>query len=240
MRTMAGTPWTALLLLCALGGCEDPAIQRGRSPPIVLDQTRAVVPLYRLGAGRTLRSAISRLAPRGDAALLDAVIATRNASRVAATRAVLVEQGLDPARIGVRNQADDVVIVTRTDASVASCSTAMQPPGIDGVDNSITSLGTCVQATNLAGMVDDPHDLLAPPRLEPADGAVSARAVQKLEAGEVKPPPRPSSSAGGEAGGDGGGGDAGGTAAPASGSGAQSVGAAPANPLLSAAPLSGG
>lgn len=240
MRRTAGTHWTALLLLCALGGCYDPAIQLGSPPPIVLDQARAVVPLYRLGAGRSLRSAIAGLAPRGDAALLDAVIETRSPSWTAATRAVLIEQGLDPARIGVRSEADDVVVLTRTGSSVASCSAALQPPGIDGVGNSITSLGTCVQATNLAGMVDDPHDLLAPPRLEPADGAVSARAVQKLENGEVKPPPRPGSSAGGEAGGDGGGGDAGGTAAPASGGAPQSVGPAPVNPLLSAAPLSGG
>ncbi len=239
MRQAAARHCTVFLLLGALGGCYDPAIELGSPPPIVLDQARAVVPLYRLGAGRTLRSAIARLAPRGDAALLDAVIETRSPSRVAATRAVLVEQGLDPARIEVRDEADDVVVVTRTDASVASCSTALQPPGIDGADNSITSLGTCVQATNLAGMMDDPHDLLAPPRLEPADGAVSARAVQKLENGEVKQPQRTSLSGGG-AGGDTGG-DAGGTAAPASGgAAAQSVGTAPVNPLLSTAPLTGG
>lgn len=154
---------------------------------------------------------------------------------------MLIEQGIDPSRIRVRNRADDVVVVTRTDASVASCDTAMQPPGIDGVDNSITSLGTCVQATNLANMVDDPHDLLAPPRLEPADGPASLRAVQKFENGEVKQPSRASQSAPGNGGGGDAGGDAGGGTGPASGGpAAQSGGAAPVNPLLSTAPLPGG
>ncbi len=238
MRTPAGPCCTLLLLLCALGGCDDPALERGSPPPIVLDQARAVVPLYRLGAGRTLRAAIARLSPNNNPALLDAVIETRSAARVAATRAVLIEQGLDPARIRVRNEADDVVVVTATTASVASCDTALQPPGIDGVDNSLTSLGTCVQATDLAGMADDPHDLLAPPRLGPANGPVSARAIQKLENGEVKQPPRTSLSGGDDTGN---GGDANGTAASAPGGApSQSVGASPANPLLSTAPLPGG
>ena len=231
--------WSAFLLLAGLAGCNDPASQRGTPPPIEIGQVRAVVPLYRQGAARTLRYQVATLAADGAVNGLDAAIETLSRPQADATRALLIQMGVDPAHIRILNQASDVAVLTRNVAAVASCSTALQSPGLRGVNDSITSLGRCVQSTNLAGMIDHPSDLMAPPRLEPADGGVSALAVDRWKAGDVKEPPHPSLSSGGggdQAGGGAQGGDAG--AAP-QGAAPQSAGAAPANPLLSNAPLTG-
>ena len=224
------------LLLLALAGCDDPALQRGVPPPIVLNQSRAVIPIYEYGAVRALRSQVVALSTGFGTDRLDASIETLSQPEIEATRDLLLQLGFNPARISVRNAPGNVVVLTRNTATVTSCGAALHPDWLDDVSNSITSLGTCVQANNLAGMLDDPRDLAAPVRLEPADGAVSALAIQRWEQGEVRQPPRTSLSPGGGASA---GGDAGGGGQGAAGTAPQSAGALPVNPLLSNVPLTG-
>lgn len=220
------------LLLLTLAGCDDPALQQGVPPPIVVDQSRAVIPLYEYGAVRVLRSQVAALRAGAGADRIDASIETLSQPETEATRDLLLQLGLNPAKITVRSEPGNVVVLTRDAATVASCGTALHSDWLGDVSNSITSLGACVQANNLAVMLDDPRDLVAPVRLEPADGAVSALAIQRWEQGDVKQPPRTSLSSGG-------GGSAGGDGQAAAGTAPQSAGASPANPLLSNAPLSG-
>lgn len=225
------------LLLLALAGCDDPALQRGVPPPIVIDQAQAVIPLYEFGAARVLRSQVAALGASGGVGRLDASIETLSKPEVEATRNLLLQLGLNPARITIRSEHHNVVVLTRNTTTVTSCGAALQPDWLGDVGNSVTSLGTCVQANNLARMIDDPRNLAVPVRLEPADGAVSALAVQRWEQGEVQQSPHTATSSGG---GGSGGGDAGGGGSPASSSAApQSAGAAAVNPLLSNAPLTG-
>jgi len=72
-----------------LAGCDDPALERGRAPAIVLDQDEVEVPLFRPGAGRVLRQQVLALAPDGRMRDLDASIQTGSLSQRDATRALL-------------------------------------------------------------------------------------------------------------------------------------------------------
>jgi hypothetical protein len=221
-----------------LAGCGDPALQRGVAPPLTLNQARAEVPLFRFGAGRLLRERVSEMAADGAVRQLDASIQTANIPQRDATRALLIQMGLDPARISWTATPLDRIVLTRTDVVTLPCAAALRPDWIGDVGQSVTSLGTCVQANNLADMVSDPRDLAAPVRLQPSNGAVSARAVRRWEEGTVKQPPKTSPA--GEYGGGGGAPDAGPAAAPPPAAvPAQSSGAAAGNPLLSNAPLTG-
>ncbi len=234
---MRSTPYRCvLLLLFGLTGCEDPALERGVPPPLVVSQAQAVVPLYEFGAGRMLRSQVAALTKTARADRLDASIETLSRPESEAVRTLLLRLGLSPERIATRVGPGNVVEVTRTVATVTPCRAALQPDWLGDVANSLNSLGVCVQANNLAGMVDDPRDLIEPARLAPADGAVSTLAVQRWEQGAVKQPPRTGSST--DAGGSDGA-DLGSGSPTPSGAAPQSAGAAPANPLLSAAPLGG-
>ncbi len=232
MRALPRDPAVFLLLL-ALVGCDDPALQRGVPPLIVLNQSRAVIPLYEYGAARALRSQVVALRTGVGADRLDASIETLSQPEIEATRDLLLQLGFNPARISVRRHPDNIVVLTRNIATVTSCDAALHSDWLGDVSNSITSLGACVQANNLAGMVDDPRDLAAPAHLEPADGAVSALAIQRWEQGDVRQPPHTSLSSGGGASA---GGDAGGAGQGAVGAAPQSAGALPLNPLLSVPP----
>lgn len=238
-----------LPLLAILSGCDDPAFERGTPPAISLDQSKAEVPLYRNGAARVLRQQVGAMAPDGLVQQLDALIQTTNLAQRDATRALLIQMGLDPARIGWSAQPGDVVALTRTTPATTPCSAALKSDWQGDVANSITSLGTCVQANNLAEMVSDPRDLARPVALRPTNGAVAARAVQEWEQGAAKQSSRRDPAGEGRGGGDadpggdaGAGGGAGGSipsgAAAAAEPGTQSaadssqMGARTLNPLL--------
>ena len=189
MRTIPGCrAGLALFLLASLAGCDDPAIERGVAPPIAIDIDRAVIPLYRFAAGRVLRERVATLAPQGDTGVLHARIETLNEAEAEAARDLLIRLGFDPVRIVIRATPANTVALSRIDVGVAPCSTALHADWLGDVRDSVTSLGTCVQTNNLAEMLDDPVDLIAPQRLGTADGAVSADAVHRWEQGRVKQP----------------------------------------------------
>lgn len=242
---------SALLLLPSLlapllAGCDDPALEQGTPPAIALSQTEAKVLLFRYGAGRVLRQQVMALASDGRIRDLDASIQTTSLPQRDATRALLIQLGLDPARISWRSYSDNVLVLTRTTAVTAPCGTALKSDWQGDVGNSITSLGTCVQANNLADMVSDPRDLAMPVTLAPTNGAVAARAVRNWENGSVKQPPRRSLAGedGGNGNADAGSGGGGGGSIPAGPAAGAELSAAPASaassatdPLLSPAPL---
>lgn len=177
-----------LPLLVILSGCDDPAYERGMPPPISLDQVKVEVPLFRYGVARLLRRAVGVLASDGHVQRLDAFIRTTSLPQRDATRAVLIQMGLDPARIQWSAQSGDVVVLTQTTAATVSCGAALRSDWQGDVGNSVTSLGTCIQANNLAEMVSDPRDLAKPVTLGPTNGAVAARAIRDWENGTDRQP----------------------------------------------------
>jgi len=235
----------ALLLTASfpllLAGCDDPALERGRPPAIALGQDEAEVPLFGPGAARVLRQQVTALAPDGRKRDLDASIQTGSLTQRDAARALLIQMGLDPARISWRAESADRVVLMRTRATTTPCSTALASDWQGDVGNSITSLGSCVQGNNLAAMVSDPRDLASPVALAPTNGAVAARAVRSWENGTVKQPARRGLTS--EDGGNSDAGAGGGGSIPAGAAAGSGVSGAPpsgsANPLLSQAPLVG-
>ena len=225
-------PGWAVLLVLLLTCCADPAIDRGRSPPIVLSRAAVVVPLNEPSHGPAFASAIKLLGgPRASNAI-HAQIGASDRRQFDATWAELLRAGLDPVRIGVLPRPDGLVLFTRTYASVADCRSAIAPGPLGDVSQSFQSIAECEQARTLAGSLVDPADLVAPPAPELADGGKAASAVLRWQNAATRPTASP-----GEA--NGGGGQSGLGAIPAS---AGLDGLAPAgagNPLTPFVPLPG-
>ena len=172
------------LLLCfglLLAGCTDAAGDLGRPPPIELVTARRSLALRLRGDLRLPPDEQEGLGREVGALAGDNTQAVRARVQVAdddegdAVRRVLLTLGLDPARITVeRTQAVSrlapVIGLSRTFARTASCATAVGPAWFGDPAPSLTSLGRCTQANNLATMLADPADLVAPPMLGDADG----------------------------------------------------------------------
>lgn len=219
---------SALLLTC----CADPAIDRGRSPPVVLSRAAVVVPLNGPPHGPAFASAIRLLGgPRASNAIR-AQIGVSDRRQFDATRAELLGAGLDPARISVLPRPDGLVLFTRTYASVADCSSAITPGPLGDVSQSLQSIGECEQARTLAASLVDPADLVAPPAPGLADGSKAAGAVLRWQNAATRP-------AAGTGDANNGGGQSGLGAIPTSAGLDGSAAAGPGNPLLSFAPLPG-
>ena len=227
------TRWAATGSLLLLACCADPAIDRGRSPPVILSEADIVVPLGRPPHGPAFASAIRQLGGPRAANAIHAKIGVSGRRQFDAIRAELLGAGLDPARIGALPRPDGLVLFTRTYASVADCRSAAAPGPLGDISQSFQSVSECQQARTLAGSLVDPADLVAPPTPGPADGGKTANAVLRWE----NAAPR-SSAAPGEANG-------GGVGQPGSGAIPTTAGLdglAPAgagNPLTSFAPLPG-
>ncbi|WP_218062153.1 hypothetical protein, partial [Endobacter medicaginis] len=176
----AGACLVATVLLC---GCEDPARDRGTAPPIVVAQSQVAVPLHGYAPGRGLRRALASLTPDGNARLVDATVETVSGPQAASAKALLVELGLDPARIVWHGNAREDILLSRSTAQTLSCATAVRPGWLGDAQRSVQPLGECIQAAALAQMVADPGDLVHPVALGPTNGAVAARAVGQWQAG---------------------------------------------------------
>lgn len=177
-----------LCLLATVAGCDDPAIERGVPPILALNERSMSLPLYSYAAARRLREGINGLA-NGETGSLRASIRTESPAEAQAARVRLIENGIAPTSITVRAVPDNVVVVSRVTVRTTSCQAALRPGYLGDSANSVDSLGRCVQANNLAAMVADPAELVAPASLAPMDGAVAARAVLDWQKGVVKSPP---------------------------------------------------
>ncbi len=227
----------AFAAAAVLVACETDRDRATPAPALVVHQ--ATIPLYGYQAARLLREQLAELRSLAHDGSLRARIETTNTAEADAARTHLVQDGVDPAAIVTRSGPDDVVVLTGVTATPADCGATLQPDWFGDVSTGITRLGRCIQADNLAGMADDPADLVAPTRREPADGAVAARSVLDWQRGGPKPSP-PQQSGAGQGGGGSGDAPAGGGAVATAGSmdaGAPQPASAPlVNPLLSPAP----
>lgn len=224
--------WAAASLLL-LASCTDPAIDRGRPPPIILSEAEVIVPLGHEPHGPAFASAIKQLGgPRFSNAIHAKIgVSTRHQSDT--IRAELLGAGLDPARIDVLPRPDDLVLFTRTYAYVADCRSVVSPGPFGDISQSFQSIAQCEQARTLAGSLVDPADLTTPPASGPADGSKAAGAVLRWQNA-----PSRSDAASGDANG-GGVGQSGLGAIPAAAGLDGPTPAGAANPLTSFAPLPG-
>ncbi|MGI4939308.1 MAG: hypothetical protein ACRYHQ_01845 [Janthinobacterium lividum] len=208
------------MLLTSSGCATDPALERGRPPELALFTTAIAVPLDQEDPAWALQGAINELHGR-DGLRARILASDPSRARIAWTR--LVGLGIEPARITVAADPGDRVILTRTEMQSPSCATSLRPDWSGDVSDSVDSLGHCIAAADLAGMVYDPADLVAPARLQPAEGAASVQPVHQLEGSLSTPTALPSGATGG-------------SRSQGSGGSPQSAPAGD-NPLLSPAPL---
>jgi type IV pilus biogenesis protein CpaD/CtpE len=170
----------ATLAALLLAGCANEAADLGSPTPISLDTVarEVVVPLYAFRSVESrngwLRQEVGAIAD-GNIQAVRAEIIAREAGEADALRRTLVGLGLDPARIttfgGRTPRRASVVVLSRTVAGPADCKNSIVRAFPDDPLPSLMSLASCTQTNDLAAMLVDPADLVAPPALRPADGA---------------------------------------------------------------------
>jgi type IV pilus biogenesis protein CpaD/CtpE len=168
-----------------LGGCADGAANLGTPPPVALraSQQELIVPYQASRVSQLrLRRSIDALAEGNLQAVRARIVAT-NVAQANGVRRALIGIGLDPTRITgsivpSRRVADATVVLFRATAITSDCAAAIALAFPDDPAPSLLSLSRCTQNSNLAAMVVDPADLVAPPALGHADGASLANGVQ--------------------------------------------------------------
>jgi type IV pilus biogenesis protein CpaD/CtpE len=168
-----------------LGGCADGAADFGTRPPLALVTARqeSTVPLGASGPSkRRLLHDIDSIAQGNLQAVRAHIVAPSNVQMKEA-RETLVGIGLDPAHITAsisssRPTSTTTVVLFRTTTRPNNCAAAIALAFPDDPTYSLLNLSHCVQDNNLAAMVVDPADLVAPSRLGPTDGAYLAGGVQ--------------------------------------------------------------
>ncbi len=226
----------AVALLALLASCADPAIDRGRSPPIVLSEADIVVPLDHSPHGPAFASAIRLLGGPAASNAIRARVGVSGRHQFDAIRAELLAAGLDPARISVLPGPGEAVLFSRTVARMADCRSAIAPGPFGDISQSFQSIAECQQARALAGSLVDPADLASPPAPGLADGSKAASAVLRWQSVAPRSNAAPGYANNGEAG------QSGGLGAIPSAAAAGLDGLVPAgagNPLTSFAPLPG-
>jgi len=186
----------AVLAVLSLSGCADETANLGAPPPILLGtfQTVVVAPSRSAGLSRTqLNDAIVSIA-QGQPQSVRAEIHMRSPRASESVRRELIGLGLDPARLSVLPlRADDprppAVVFRRKVAETIPCAAAIEPGLYDDPSPSLLSLARCQQNNNLAQMLVDPTDLVAPPRLAQQDGAYLANGVQAWRTPRAAPQP---------------------------------------------------
>jgi type IV pilus biogenesis protein CpaD/CtpE len=177
---------TVVIMACMgvqLGGCADGATNFGRPPPIALTTfNRSVSFKASRFSERNLRHNVDVLA-EGNLQSVRARIVAASFAQTEASRQALIGMGIDPARITESTapslRAPSVTIVlSRTVAVTNDCGAAVALAFPNDPTPSLLSLSYCTQNNNLAAMVVDPADLVAPPPLGHADGAYLANGVR--------------------------------------------------------------
>lgn len=171
-----------MALAAAVSGCVNEAAELGRPPPVALSLARRDVlvalhddPRLRPDARAQLGDAVASLGGPHPLAVRARIRAATAGDAEAVERALL-GLGVDPARIVVERSVAvarllPLVMLTRTFAATTDCAEAVTPAFHGDVLPSLDSLGRCNQQNNLAAMLVDPADLVAPPALAAADAA---------------------------------------------------------------------
>ena len=240
-------PWVALVL----AGCTDTAADLGQPPPIELATARRVLVLHlrddlglSVGERAQLEGEIAALA-RGDVQAVRARVQVAAATGEGeSVRRALLTDGLDPARITVEpaltaTRLAPVVILDRSFVHTTPCAAAIGASWRDDPSPSLMSIARCTQSNNLAAMLADPADLIAPPALAPADGAMAAEAVRDWRAQRDAGLPSAGAATSG-AGGAGAGSGAGGVPTAGAALGPAAPATAPVVPVAPPVPSAGG
>ncbi len=176
------------MLLAA--GCTDEAADLGTPPGIHLSTLgrEIVVPLDGRSTAltqRRLRKEVAVVA-QGDLNAVSARIFATSAGEADGLRRALIGLGIDPARIVEASRAPPrrahEVLLSRTAGQTTDCAAAITPAYPDDPLPSLMSLAHCTQTNNLAGMLANPADLVAPPPLGPGDGAYLTNGVRSWRA----------------------------------------------------------
>ncbi|WP_407158256.1 CpaD family pilus assembly lipoprotein [Bradyrhizobium sp. STM 3557] len=190
-------------LVVLLGGCADGAADFGATPPVTLVTAREDVTVAARGSEASklrLRQRIDLIA-QGNLQAVRASIVASSAAQIKALKSTLIGLGLDPVHIVgsislERRSRYATVALFRTTAIPADCAAAIETAFPDDPTYSLSSLSHCVQDNNLAEMVVDPADLVAPSRLGPADGAYLADGMRSWRENRRSQLPGASTSAG--------------------------------------------
>ncbi len=194
-----------LLLLCVIGlsGCVNESADLGAAPPVLLSSPARVILVppqaLRTVTGRArLRQELYAVAGR-DIQGLRARIRPRTIGEAEPIRRMLVGLGMEPARIAMDLQAPGErhpteLLLSRTLAETAPCADAIHPAYPDDPLPSLMSLARCTQTNNLAAMVADPADLVAPPALDHEDGVYLTGGVHDWHANRGLALPAPGTS----------------------------------------------
>jgi type IV pilus biogenesis protein CpaD/CtpE len=185
---MTRTAIVAAGMAVLLAGCADGAANFGASPPVALTTFHREL-VFSSKASRTsnlrLRRGIDALA-EGNVQAVRARILAPNIGQTREVRQALIAMGLDPSRIteatAAGRGANVSVVLFRTVATTTDCAAAIAPAFPDDPGPSLLNLSRCTQNNNLAAMVVDPADLVAPPKLGRADGAYLVSGVRSLRA----------------------------------------------------------
>lgn len=183
---MIRTSPLAIGLAVLLSGCVNEAADLGQPVPLALTTVvrQVVVPVGPSRGGRletaALRRGVDDLAA-GVPGAVRAEIVADSPGTAETVRRSLIGLGLDPARItsvaSARARRGPEVVLSRTTAIPADCRAAVAPTfGHDPLP-SLMNVAHCHQANDLAAMLVDPADLVAPPKLGQADGAYLADGV---------------------------------------------------------------
>jgi type IV pilus biogenesis protein CpaD/CtpE len=183
--------------------CADGAADFGRPHPVALVTAREQLTVSVDGSRASnlqLRRSIDLIA-EGNLQAVRAYIVAVSVAQARRVRELLIGMGLDPTRMtetiaSSRHYTGASVILLRTTASPTDCAAAIAPAFPDDPTPSLSNLSRCVQDSNLAAMVVDPADLLAPPRLGPTDGAYLANGVRSWRGNSRTPLPAESTTGG--------------------------------------------
>lgn len=165
-----------LCLSLLAAGCDE-SVDIGHPPPVLVQTNRRALSVR--GASRArLEQAIDSLA-YGDRSAVRAVVVARSVGDAEATRRTLIRLGLDPVQVvNSTRRGPSEIVLTLAVALTAPCASAVEPTSFGDVGQSMRSLADCQQTNNLAQMVADPADLVAPRQLGPGDGAYLTEGVR--------------------------------------------------------------
>ncbi len=229
----------AFALALSVSGCISESADIGRPPPIVLNTPQlAIDPPLRASRDAAARAKVRQAileTGAGDAQSVRVRIYARSARDAEGLRRMLVGIGTDPARLTVEpgRWLANRLMLTRAAAETTPCAAAIDPVEPDDPLPSLLSLAHCTQTNNLADMLVDPGDLVAPPRLAAEDGQYLVDGVESWRRDRAASLPSQDGSGSGGGGGGGGGGSIASTVPPTTGTTTAATAAAP--PVAAAA-----
>ena len=188
---MMGRILSAAAAAMLLSACVNEAADLGHVPAAgLVTVSRQVVlgPRPSRAPSAALGRSVASVA-EGDLGAVRARIVAAPPRRAEEVRRTLVRLGVDPSRITLTAAlaGPSAVILTRSAFAPPDCRAAVGPAEEGDPLPSLMSLAHCHQRNDLAAMMADPADLVAPPSLAHADGAYLTDGLQSWRAERQAP-----------------------------------------------------